>query len=41
MVMIGTGNDAVHNVVGGEDVKNVENPKYKGARELSTKLRQN
>jgi len=29
MVMISTGNDAVHNVVGGEDVKNIENSKYK------------
>jgi len=41
MVMISTGNDAVHNVVGGEDAKNIENSKYKtrqGARELFTKL---
>jgi len=39
--MISTGNDAVHNVVAGEDVKNIENSKYKtrqGARELFTKL---
>jgi len=38
--MISTGNDAVCNVVGGGDVKNVENSKYKtrhGARELFTK----
>jgi len=27
MVMISTGNDAVHNVVGVEDVKNIENSK--------------
>jgi hypothetical protein len=27
MVIISTGNDAVHHVVGGEDVKNVENSK--------------
>jgi len=40
MVMISTGNDTVHNVVGGGDVKNVENSKYKtrhGAWELFTK----
>ena len=39
MVMISTGNDAVHNVVGGEDVKNIENSKYKtrhGVQELFT-----
>jgi len=39
MVMISTGNDAVHNVVGGGDVKNVENSQYKtrhGAWELFT-----
>jgi len=38
--MISTGNDAVHNVVGGEDVKNIENSKYKTrhrAWELFTK----
>jgi len=41
MVMISTGNDAIHNVVGGEDVKNIENSKYKtrqGVCELFTKL---
>jgi len=40
MVMISAGNDTVHNVVGGGDVKNVENSKYKTrhrARELFTK----
>jgi len=36
--MISTGNDAVHNVVGGEDVKNIENSKYKTRQELFTKL---
>ena len=41
MVMIGTGNDTVHNVSGGEEVKNVGNSKYKGAWELFTELRQN
>ena len=38
--MISTGNDAVHNVVGGGDVKNIKNSKYKtrhGAQELFTK----
>jgi hypothetical protein len=34
MVMISTGNNAVHNVMGGEDVKNIENSKYKEGREL-------
>ena len=41
---ISTGNDTVHNVVEGEDVKNIENSMYKtktGARELFTELRQN
>ena len=40
MVMISAGNDTVHNVVGGGDVKNVENSKYKtrhGVQELFTK----
>ena len=40
MVMISTGNDAVHNVVGGGDVKNIEISKYKtrhGAWEPFTK----
>jgi len=36
MVMMSTGNDAVHNIVGGEDVKNTENSKYNGAWELFT-----
>ena len=30
MVIISTGNDAVHNVVGGGDIKNVANSKYMG-----------
>ena len=37
--MISTGNDAVHNFVGGGDVKNIKNSKYKirhGVRELFT-----
>ena len=41
---IGTGNDTVHNVVEGEDVKSIENSMYKtktGAWELPTTLRQN
>ena len=43
-LFISTGNDTVHNLAEGEDVKNIENSMYKtktGARELSTKLRQN
>jgi hypothetical protein len=32
MVMISTGNDAVNNVVGGDNVQNIENSRYK-ARE--------
>jgi hypothetical protein len=34
MVMISTGNNVVHNAMGGEDVKNIENSKYKEAWEL-------
>jgi hypothetical protein len=34
MVIISTGNNAVHHVMGGEDVKNIENSKYKEAWEL-------
>jgi hypothetical protein len=40
MVMISSGNNAVHNVVGGEDVKNIENSRYKtrqGVWKLFTK----
>jgi hypothetical protein len=33
MVMISTGNNAVHNVMGGENVKNFENSKYKAVWE--------
>jgi hypothetical protein len=32
--MISTGNNAIHNVMGGEDVKNIENSNYKEAWEL-------
>jgi hypothetical protein len=36
MVMISTGNDAVHNVVGGEDVQNIENSSYKARKGMGT-----